>query len=448
MTSGETVARDGFDGAVIWDVIEEHFDCLDYCVAAFQRAHTHPLMTLSEMARGIEARLLAHLDGLAVAGSEVASELQARFAEPLPPEFPSRVTAVVLGLVANGIEDDAARLLAHGDRRVRLAVARGLRLAAHSRLERAAAASLAQAKTAEEKGAWLELMGHRDLEPAAAARLLTSADMEVVAGALRCLRGRVPSLDAAVERLAGHAEPLVRERALRVALAWGTPYAWELCERQALDVDGLSPWAIVAYAILGGPAQRARLVQSVGSKVRTPHVLRALGFSGSVDVVPALLERLSAKSAFEAKIAAQAIAAIAGLDLRKDEFAADQAPGRADSLPPLEEDDLDADLVPPPEDALEHPNADSIRAWWGSQQAKLKSPQRFVLGAPRTPESLFEALEHGPLGLRSGWAMALHLWSGGLFLLDSEAFTEVQRTRISQARAALGQWPKRKLGVG
>jgi len=244
-----------------------------------------------------------------------------------------------------------------------------------------------------------------------------------------------------MERLAEHSDPLVRERALRIALAWEAPRALAICESQALDEGHVSTLAITAYAVLGGPRAHARLVQSAETKERRLHVLRALGFSGSTGLVPVLLEGLGAKAPLDAKIAAQAIAAIAGLDLRKDEFAATKALPRADSLPPLEEDDLDADLVPQPEDALPQPNVETIRAWWKANEGELKTSRRLVLGAPCTPEGLLRALENGPLGLRHGWTLAAQLWSGGRFWLDTEALSTEQQRQLSVARADIAQWP-------
>lgn len=432
---------------VMWDVIDELFERLDASIAAFLRGHAHPLTTLPEMARGLEKRLLAQLDGLLVAGPEVVQELPARLADPLVPERPTTAAALALALVTNGLDEAAARLLSHGDRSVRLAAARGCSLAASERFDAAAATFFAQSTTPEEKGAWLEVLALRDRQPSIPAALLTSAETDVVAGALRCLRGPVPTLIPPVERLAEHPEALVREPALRVALAWGRRRAWALCEAQALDSNLLSPLAMTAYAILGGPTHRARLAKTADSRRRVPHVLRALGFSGSLDVVPGLLERLGAKDGLEAKVAAQALVAITGLDLRNDVFAAPKASERPDSLPPLEEDDLEADLVPPPEDALAPPNVSAIRKWWNSQEGGLRTSGRLVLGKPRTPETLFDALERGPLGLRVGWATVLHLWSGGRFVLDREAFSGAQRSHLARGRAALPQWKGRTLGI-
>lgn len=429
------------DGTVLWEVVEEHYERLGSLVAALHRAHAHPLMTLTDVARGIERRLLIELDALLIAGPEVVGELPERMADPV------RADAAALALVANGLDEAAASLFGHEDRSHRLEAVRGAGWAASERFDGVASRCVAQSKTPGEKGAWLELLGLRALQPRDAAALLASTDSEVVFGALRCLRGSVPSLVHSVERLVEHQEPLVRERALRVALAWGSQHAWEQCEARALDTQEVSVPAMTALALLGGAAQRERLVTSASMKGRALPVLRALGFSGSPEVVPLLLERLGAKDVVEAKVAAQALVAVTGVDLRRDEVAAPASPEKADPLPPLEADDLDANLIPAPEEVLPIPNARALRRWWTSEEEKLTSQgaRRLVLGQPRSSATFLDALEDGPLGLREGWAMALHLWSGGRLWLDVEAFSGPQRAQLAAARSAGARWPSNRL---
>jgi len=436
----DKAANDAPGNETLSDVVEEHLEELEFCVAKLQRTHEHPLMTLRELTRNAEARLSAHVDALVVAGPDAALEGMRKRAEELDPGEPQGAMALGLVAAATGLDGLLQQLFAHEDRGVRLAAARGCSLAASPRIDEAATTRVAAAKTPGELGAWLELLGRRNLKPAAAAALVTSAEGSIVASALRCLRQPIPSLGAALEGLAEHPNPLFRERALRIALAWGTPRAFAICESQALDEGQVAPHAMLAYAILGGPSQHLRLAQSARTKERMPHVLRALGFTGSVGLVPALLEVLGAKSPLDAKLAAQAVVAITGLDLRKDEFAA-KPPPRADSLPPLEEDELDADLVPQPEDELPEPNVEAIRAWWRMRERELNNSQRLVLGEPRSPEGLLWALESGPLGLRHGWALAAHLWSGGRFWLDTEALSTEQRRHLAVARADIVRWP-------
>ncbi len=158
-------------------------------------------------------------------------------------------------------------------------------------------------------------------------------------------------------------------------------------------------------------------------------------------MVPLLLEHLTAKRAVEAKVAAQAIAAITGLNLRDSAFASNGPEADEDPLPPLEKDDLDADLVPQPEDALPVPNESAIRRWWAKFASAHSATKRHILGEPFSEDALFHALETGPLGLRHGWALALAFRSRGRILLDTQAFSREQRRAMAAGRSALGRFP-------
>ena len=210
-TPGDTPA-DGLAHAVIWEVIEEHLDELEFCVTRLQRVHEHPLMTLAELARGAEARLQAHLDALVVAGPEVGLEVTRRLADELDPERPARVTAVALAVTTSGLDELVTPFFGHEDPRARLAAVHGCILAASEHFDEAAKEHLAyaKAKAPGEVGAWLEFAGRRGMQPSAISALVKSADTDVVAAALRCLRQPIPSLSSALEKLVEHADPLVR----------------------------------------------------------------------------------------------------------------------------------------------------------------------------------------------------------------------------------------------
>lgn len=445
MTADDSIASPTPDDGVLWDVLDEHFDELESAVTRLGRAHAHPLTTLSELSRGAEARLRAHLDGLVIAMPAVAPELARRLTEKVEPEKPAGMSALALAFTSGGLFEVVEPLFSHDDKRLRLAAVRGCVLASSDRLDRAV--RLRRTRSPGELAAWLEYAGLRSLAPpesSALAGILHSEERVVVEAALRCLREPIPSLAQTMERLAEHPEPLVRERALRVALAWQTPRSFLICEEQSLDASILSPTAMTAYAILGGPKEHARLARSADSKERRPHVLRALGFSGSAGAVPELLERLTARSPIDAKVAAQAIAAIAGLDLRRAEFAlSEPSPPTPDEVG----EESSAEDPPAPEDLLEPPNAITIREWWKSAASSMtpNPSQRLIFGTPRTPQSVLHALEHGPLGLRGGWALAAHLWSRGRFWLDVEALSETQRKELATARDAAGQWANNRL---
>src|SRR3954464_15288602 len=55
--------------AVLWDVVEEHLDELEYQLSEIDRAFERPLLTLEQLAAGPEELAVAHLDALLVGGA-------------------------------------------------------------------------------------------------------------------------------------------------------------------------------------------------------------------------------------------------------------------------------------------------------------------------------------------------------------------------------------------
>ncbi len=88
----------------IWDVVEEHLDEAAFLASQWERALASRL-TLDEVAAGPEARLLAHLDGLAVAGVAAVQEIPAS----APPDE-GRAFAASLVAIDAGPEGMAAVL--------------------------------------------------------------------------------------------------------------------------------------------------------------------------------------------------------------------------------------------------------------------------------------------------------------------------------------------------
>lgn len=92
---------------ILHDVFEEHFDELEFCVAHFLQRHAHPTQTLRVLANGIEARLLAHLDALALAGPKAVEKVTASLLEEVDPNDATRVSAGVLALAGLDLTNDA-----------------------------------------------------------------------------------------------------------------------------------------------------------------------------------------------------------------------------------------------------------------------------------------------------------------------------------------------------
>jgi uncharacterized protein (TIGR02270 family) len=426
------------DHEVIPEVLEEHLDQVGYGIRKLEQTHGHPSLSLTDLTRGVESRLLADLDGLLIASPRATAAL----AEPLLPDLRDYDTgpAAALALVFARVGDleGLQALLGHENPAVRTGALAGCRVGMTPELGQLALQALAKAPAGSDASTWLELAAIAPLRPPNLPSWLMSSLEPVQAAALYCLRGeRVPASSLAVQRLCESPSQAVRARALRVGLTWGEPWAWRRCEADALDLEQVHAWAMIAYALLGGPREHARLAQLRSRPSHRLWALRALGYSGNLGTVPFLLEHLSASQAVEAKVAAHAIAAITGLDLRDSAFRSNGPSTEEEPLPPLDEDDLDADLTPQPEEALPAPNGPAIQRWCVRFASTRTASKRHVLGEPLSEDALFHALEAGPLGLRHGWSLALAFRSRGRVLLNTQTFSREQRRAMAAGRGAL-----------
>jgi uncharacterized protein (TIGR02270 family) len=361
---------------VLWDVVDEHLAEAAFGLEQFEWALDHPSRTLSELDRYPEGRLLAHIDALVVHGAPVRERLLVPELENADGDDPARVTAAALALIAQGSYDQLWPGISHDHSAVRDATVRAASLDGGPELDRWASARLASTSSATALAALLELHATRGHEPPALRKRLRSDDPALLTAALRASRwADAREYRTAVDSFLEHPEPAVSEAALVSALCLGSSRAWPVCQRTALDTEAPHPVAMAICAALGSRAHHGRLAERVAIETDRAAALFALAFSGDVRQVPLLIAHLRDENVLHAKLALQAIAAITGLDVRDDAFAlpevapeqtraADQGADASDdaeahaALPPLDEDDLDADLTPQPEDALPLPNAE------------------------------------------------------------------------------------------
>jgi uncharacterized protein (TIGR02270 family) len=441
-------AVDNFAELVRWDVVEEHLDEAEFLVEQFESMLEHPSMSLSELANTLEARLFAHIDGLVVCGAPGVERLLAPQVAAPDPESGARVVAVVLALINLGRLDLVGSALAHESSDVRLAVARACALSHDAALEQWAQTRISKATNEHEIQALLELFAARGMDPPNLLEFLQSADGALVASAARAARHGEPGTYLTImERLLEHVHVAAREPALINALTWGSKRAWNTCEKWALDANVLHPLSMTLYAALGGPTQHTRLDEQLTRGAALDSALFALGFSGNPAQVPVLLEHVRSAQVREAKLAAQAIATIIGIDLEQPDFVlppeqppADQGAaatsdrGQEEPLPPLEED-VEIDLSPIPEDALPSPNADAIAHFWHKAAARFATERRYLAGQLHSPAAVVSYLEHCPLRRRHALALAFSIASGDRPRLATRAFSTDQVRQLAVLRA-------------
>jgi uncharacterized protein (TIGR02270 family) len=443
------------EGRIVWDVIEEHLDEATYLYGEWRRAFDSPLYTLGELARGLEERFFAHWDGLVVGGAPVAEQLLMPLLGGEQEAEAERLVVAALALLDQGRGKAVVKALRSELEPIRHACQQALVLNGGPAFD-----DWLRARWA----AGLDEVRRRVLTPVAAGRglvvdnwaeaLSSSDDDEAAAAAVGACSSDARRHLPLVERLFSRAAPAVRDAALGTALAWGSVHAWKRCLELATESVQPEPLAMTLMAMLGDAACHEQLLAQLEQPSHRRAVLAALAFSGSAAVAAALVPWLEVKDPLDAKLAAQAISVIAGLRTTAEPFISPEPPEPQGTLPPLEEDDLAASLVPPAESALPMPNAPAIQAWCAEHLPRLTPGARWLLGELWTPASAKAFMLTAPLSRRHAMALWLGIASGGRVRIDTRAFTIVQREQLAAASSwsdmraleTLGGWKEASCG--
>lgn len=436
---------------VLLDVVEEHLDEAAYGLWGFARALRSPSRTLADLQRYPEENLIAHVAALRVGGAAVREQLLIPALNEATEEEPERLSAAAWVLMESSELEPIETLLKQPEPWMCGALADAARHVRESAFDRWLDSKLAAMPAALDTCALLALAHARQRPVPALLGPLQSDDPRVAAAAAEVARHADSSkLLGVTQYLLGHEDSKVREAALVCGLSWGIQSAWALCKAWALDAEQPSALATVLYAALGTRREHAELVALLDNPKCRPSILFALGFSGNPAVAPQLIECLGAEPAIEAKLAAQALGLIFGFAPGADEFSlapeapvertqlppAEQDPEAQASLPPLEEDDLDADLVPLPEDELPQPNAQAIADYCARAWKEGATPQRVLNARVHGAEQTAQVLASAPLSVRHALALAHGVRSGGSVWLDTRAATASQRANLPRVAAA------------
>jgi uncharacterized protein (TIGR02270 family) len=440
------------DDGILRDVVDEHLAEAEFLVEQVERAFDSSTLALKQLASGVEARLAAHLDALALGEGPVHERVLAKvLAEPDPDE-PARFIAAALVALGAGRFDALPAALGHVEAPVRDAAVRACSLARGDGVDDWLWARLRGDVSDDERGSLLFVLARRGLEPPPLLAWLQAEAPRLVRAAAEAARLADPTTHAViVEHLLGHEDAGVREAAMIASLAWGSHRALPLCEAWALE-DRPHPLPMALSAMLGDAAHHARLAEKVASPAHRRAALFALGFSGNPAVLPVLTAHVGGADPVAAKIAAQAIATLVGIDLDSDAFVAKAPPPKGGAelppasedpeakkaLPPLEEDDLDADLPPPPEAALPTPNAEAIRCHCEKVAPSMAAPGRYLGGQPVGVATILDSLDSSPLRRRHVLALGAGIHLDGRAWIDTRAFSDVQRRQTAAARAVRG----------
>ncbi|WIG95908.1 TIGR02270 family protein [Myxococcus sp. SDU36] len=411
------------------DVLEEHLSEAAFFWSQWEHALVAPDYTLEETAE-LEERLLAHLDGLVAAGA-VAIEVLAPVVHES--EDPGEVFAAAWSLLAlaPSLMLDAVKARAtDGPSPVQASMRRALELGENGVVETALVPWL----TAVEPMA-VSVLGFRGhLPDDRAEELLSHPDALVVAAALRAFN---PSSKSHAPRLLGvllgDSRPEVRWAAIETGLVFGVRDAWTVCEGESTDAGSAlrrRSWVLLAAA--GDARFLERLISFSEETATREDALWALGFSGRVSAAEACLRWMCAEPRV-ARLAGEAFSAITGLRMAGAHVLPEPAP--EDALPPLEDEDLDADLVLRPEDALPLPAQEEVARWWDGARDGFSPANRYLGGKLFAGTSLLDALAQGPMRRRHPYALELMVRTRGTHAVQVRAFTSRQREQLALASA-------------
>jgi uncharacterized protein (TIGR02270 family) len=242
---------------------------------------------------------------------------------------------------------------------------------------------------------------------------------------------------AIVERALADDEVAPRNAAIESGLILGSTAAWSRCLQLArAQAPGVGP-LLTLIAQLATDREQEPLYAAMDNKELRRHALFAAGFAGTRRAADVCAEALGVEA--DARLAAEALCAITGLDLQAERLVAPDPPSPNEPIP-FEQEDLDANLVPTPGDLLPRPDVAGVRAWWLTQRGRVPDGARCLAGKSAGLAQLQDALRVGPMRRRHAIALELSIRRQGRYAVATRAFTATQRQqmRAGDERVAAG----------
>jgi uncharacterized protein (TIGR02270 family) len=416
-----------------WDLVEQSLEEAAFFWKRWEGELESLTRNLDEVWSWTEDRLHGALDGVRVAGDKVVAATEAA----LSGKDAAAITAAAHALAAQ-TPTRAREALATAVRNAKgaplLAMVRGIETA---QLDGSfAPVTTALASAGPEHGAALcRIKRFRRVSPG---REATDA-----------LQSGIPHLQAeALRSLAYVADPSIAARhvawglksddrdvrcaAIQTGIRRGEPAAWQAAVHLAEERSAGCAPLLSSLAGLGSPEEQQLVIGALREPTLQRPGLFALAYIGTREAVEICLAGMRDEKL--ARCAGEAYCAITGADLARDGLSLPEQ-AEASSPPPLEDDRLDANLVPAAADQWPLPNLDAVRTHWQSAQRRFGPGVRHWRGRPAGLEGLAAALEHGPMHRRDDLALELAVRTAGKYDLEVRAFAHVQRSMMQAARS-------------
>jgi uncharacterized protein (TIGR02270 family) len=419
------------------DLVDE---CLDEAAFLWRRWEgelTSLTRSLDEIYSWTEDRLHGALDGVRVAGPR-AVEVASR---ELGSEDLDRVTvgSAILGSVLEpGAPEAIATALKTAEGTRLDAILRGLELLGSDQALRASASVLTGPGPAR-AAALCRLKLFRRVAPGD--ELVTAFQSNVPTlqvDALRAARLLPPeSIARWITAGLNSDDGSVRYAAVETGLALRIEHAWKTAALMATQRTPDAAGYLKLLALFGTPDEQ----EAIYTALRVPHLqapaIWALGHLGNVRAADACVAGMQHESI--ARACGEAYCWITGADLERDALSVKEIPPDA---PAFEDDDLDADLVPPPEALWPLPDAEAVKQHWLAIRSEWSANVRHIRGKPVSGDTLLSMMETGPMLRRPDLALELRVKTRGRYDVEPRAFTGRQRQMMMASRAAVaGQGP-------
>lgn len=432
----ETTLRS--DAEPLWDLVEQSLEEAPFYWKRWEADLASPSRNLDAVVTWTEDRLHGALDGVRCAGDGIV-----RVCEPQLRSKSLLAVTVAAHLLAAGSPAGSRAALATAVGEATgpplWAMIRGIELAKLDGSFAPVAAVLA-ARGPEHAAALCHLKAFRR---AALGRELAQA-----------LEAGVPALQAVALQAAGNGADEASERLLAAALTRGevevrraamisgirrrVPGAWEEAVELARSRDPESAPLLSLLAALGSPEEQRIVIAALRVPALQRAGLYALAYLGTPEAVEICLAGM--RDPELARSAGEAYCAITGADLARDGLT---APEPDITTPPFEEDALDADLIPKPQDLWPLPQLEAVRHHWLRIEAGYSPGVRHLYGRPLDLDGLLRALETGPMLRRADLALEVGVRSGGQYDLETRAFAETQRGMMAAGRERSAGRPPR-----
>ena len=414
------------------DLVEESLDESAFLWSRWETELASLTRSLDEIYSWTEDRLHGALDGVR-AGGRRAVEVATR---ELGSEETDRVTVgtAVLGSIAEpGAPEAIAAALKDAEGKRLDAIVRGLELLGSDQALRASA-SVLMAPGPARAGALCRLKLFRRVAPGEEMATAFRSDVpEVQIDALRAAR-LLPPESAGRWIAAGlnSDNPEVRYTAVESGLVLRIDQAWAMATQMATQHTPAAARHLKLLAIFGTAEEQ----EAVYAALRVPELqsaaIWALGHIGNVRAADACISGMQHEAI--ARACGEAYCWITGADLERDALQVKETPADA---PAFEDDDLDANLVPPPEALWPLPDPELVKQHWLAIRSEWAANVRHIRGKPANGDTLLSVMETGPMLRRPDLALELRVKTHGRYDVEPRAFTGRQRQMMMVSRAAV-----------